>query len=132
MSRGRTLSDIADALDFCSFRGMRVLPVILIVSALCSTVGKAQAFSCDEFNAAIMAIAAEDKAIDAQHKAVGISDADQCRFNKDIFMPYVTRTMQSMTLYVNCPKSGGVAAALAGEYEKSLKVLNDLDAGRCH
>jgi hypothetical protein len=53
-------------------------------------------------------------------------------FNKDIFIPYVTRTMKSVTLYVNCPKSGSVATALAGEYKKSLKVLNDLDAGRCH
>ena len=111
---------------------MKILPAILIVSALCSTVGTAQAFSCDEFKATILAITAEDKAIDAQHKAVGVSDADQCRFNRDIFIPYVTRTMQSVALYVNCPKSGGVAAALAGEYEKSLKVLNDLDAGRCH
>ena len=111
---------------------MRLLTSILIVSALCSTVDRAQAFSCDEFRAVILAITAEDKAIDAKHKAVGTSDAEQCRFNKDVFIPYVTKTMQSVTLYVNCPKSGSVAAALAGEYEKSLKVLNDLDAGRCH
>jgi hypothetical protein len=111
---------------------MRYVPAILIVSALCSTMGEAHAFSCDEFSAAIAAITAEDKAIDAKHKAVGTSDAEQCRFNKDVFIPYVTKTMQSVTLYVNCPKSGSVAAALAGEYEKSLKVLNDLDAGRCH
>ena len=111
---------------------MKILPAILIVSTLCSIVGTAHAFSCDEFKATILAITAEDKAMDAQHKAVGVSDADQCRFNRDIFIPYVTRTMQSVALYVNCPKSGGVAAALAGEYEKSLKVLNDLDAGRCH
>jgi hypothetical protein len=125
------LSDIAEARDFCSFRGMKFLPAILIISSLCSIVGKANAFSCDEFRAAILAITAEDKAIDAQHKAVGTSDADQCRFNREIFIPYVTRTMQSVALYGNCPKSGSVAAALAGEYEKSLKVLNDLDAGRC-
>lgn len=110
---------------------MRVLSAILIVSALCSTVDKAHAFSCDEFNAAIVAITAEDKAIDAQHKAAGTSDADQCQFNKDIFIPYIARTKQSVTLFVNCPKSGGVAAALVGEYEKALKVLNDLDANRC-
>ena len=111
---------------------MRPLPAILIVSALFSTADKAHAFSCDEFRATILAITAEDKAIDAKHKAVGTSDADQCRFNTDIFIPYVTRTMKSVALYVNCPKSGSVAAALAGEYEKSLKVLNHLDAGRCH
>lgn len=110
---------------------MRYVPAILIVAALCSIVDKAHAFSCDEFKAAILAITAEGKAIDAKHRAVGTSDAEQCRFNKDVFIPYVTKTMQSVALYVNCPKSGSVASALAGEYEKSLKVLNDLDAGRC-
>ncbi len=110
---------------------MKNLPAILIVSALCSTVDKAHAFSCDDFNAAIVAITAEDKAIDAQHKAAGTSDADQCRFNKDAFIPYIAKTKQSVALFVNCPKSGGGAAALVGEYEKALKVLNDLDANRC-
>ena len=80
---------------------------------------------------AILAITAADKVIDAQHKALGNSDADQCRFNKNIYIPYVTKTKQSVMLFVNCPKSGGIAAALAGEYEKALKVLNDLDANRC-
>lgn len=76
----------------------------------------------------IVAITAEDIAIDAKHRAVGTSDADQCQFNKDTFIPYIAKTKQSVTLFVNCPKSGGVAAALAGEYEKAL---NDLDANRC-
>lgn len=110
---------------------MRLLPTILIASALCTTADQAHAFSCDEFNAAIQAITAEDKVIDAQHKAVGNSDADQCRFNKNIYIPYVTKTKQSVAQFMNCPKSGAVATALAGEYEKALKVLNDLDAQRC-
>jgi len=33
-----------------------------------------------------------------------------------------------VTRLVNCPKNGAVTTALAGEYEKALKVLNDLDA----
>ena len=65
---------------------MRPLPAILIVSALFSTADKAHAFSCDEFRATILAITAEDKAIDAKHKALGTSDAEQCRFNKDVFI----------------------------------------------
>jgi hypothetical protein len=111
---------------------MRLLFAILTASIFCSKADAAYAFSCDGFNAAILAITAEDKAIDARHRAVGTSDAEQCRFNRDVFIPYVTKTMQSVALYVNCPKSGSVASALAGEYEKSLKVLNDLDIGRCH
>lgn len=110
---------------------MRLLPAILIASGLCATVDQTHAFSCDEFNATIQAITAEDKVIDAQHKALGNSEADQCRFNKITYIPYITKTKQSVTMFVNCPKSGGVAAALAGEYEKALKVLNDLDANRC-
>jgi len=121
------LDEVAIAGDFCSFHGKRILFAILIGSAL-GTVQKAHAFSCDEFNATILTITAEDKVINAQHQAVGNSDADQCRFNRKTYVPYVTKTKQSVIQFVNCPKSGTVATALAGEYEKALKVLMPVDA----
>ena len=37
----------------------------------------------------------------------------------------------AVALFVNCAKIGSIAAALSGEYEKAMKVLNDLHANRC-
>lgn len=83
----------------------------------------ARAFSCDDFYEVLNENHAKGEAYRSQFKTTIRGDASQCQFVRDIFIPYVDRSITKFIPYVQCPKHGKIVAELVENLKEARSIL---------
>lgn len=104
--------------------------LIIPIASVCLG-AQARAFTCDDFTALIKANIAEGKSYQSQHKSSAGDDGTQCRFVRDIFIPYTERSIVKMNLFAQCPKYKDKVAIAVGKTEGFLESLKAVSRKVC-
>lgn len=115
--------------DFCSFREMRQLFIVMIAWAYLAP--QARAYSCDEFTEVFKAHIEEGLGYQSEFNSIASDDVSQCHFVRDIFIPYAERGIVIMNSFAQCPEFRGKVAIAVSKTQGQLEVLRGLLSKDC-